>query len=147
MVNAIGASFDEILAPQMKRGSETIDRIQRLILQCSQWDQELLLALIDKMLDTREKQEKKINAVGFLDTRPRLSLSADIRANLFYCRLLSCAIRANGMTVNDGVHRHHPICIEVVPLLVVREPALHWLPVSVIAPPAAVVLLPAVCSL
>ena len=67
----------------MERGSETIDRIQRLILQCSQRDQELLLALIDKMLDTREKQEKKINAVGFLDTRPRLSLSADIRANRF----------------------------------------------------------------
>ena len=43
----------------MERGSETIDRIQRLILQCSQRDQELLLALIDKMLDTREKQEKK----------------------------------------------------------------------------------------
>ena len=59
LVNAIGASFDEILAPQMERGSETIDRIQRLILQCSQRDQELLLALIDKMLDTREKQEKK----------------------------------------------------------------------------------------
>ena len=59
LVNAIGASFDEILAPQIERGSETIDRIQRLILQCSQRDQELLLALIDKMLDTREKQEKK----------------------------------------------------------------------------------------
>ena len=55
---AIGASFDEILSPQMERRSETIDRIQRLILQCSQRDQELLLALIDKMLDTREKQEK-----------------------------------------------------------------------------------------
>ena len=54
-----GASFDGILAPQMERGSETIDRIQRLILQCSQRDQEFLLALIDKMLDTREKQEKK----------------------------------------------------------------------------------------
>nr|WP_294681552.1 helix-turn-helix transcriptional regulator [uncultured Anaerotignum sp.] len=59
LVNAIGASFDEILAPQMERGSETIDRIQRFILQCSQRHQELLLALIDKMLDTREKQEKK----------------------------------------------------------------------------------------
>ena len=59
LVNAIGASFDEILAPQMERRSETIDRIQRLILQCSQRDQEFLLALIDKMLDTREKQEKK----------------------------------------------------------------------------------------
>ena len=82
LVNAIGASFDEILAPQMERKSETIDRIQRLILQCSQRDQEILLALIDKMLDTREKQEK-INAVGFLDPRPRLSLSVCIRANRF----------------------------------------------------------------
>ena len=43
----------------MERRSETIDRIQRLILQCSERDQEFLLALIDKMLDTREKQEKK----------------------------------------------------------------------------------------
>ena len=58
-INLDFLSFDEILAPQMERGSETIDRIQRLILQCSQRDQELLLALIDKMLDTREKQEKK----------------------------------------------------------------------------------------
>ena len=58
-INLDFLSFDEILAPQMERGSETIDRIQRLILQCSQRDQEFLLALIDKMLDTREKQEKK----------------------------------------------------------------------------------------
>ena len=66
----------------MARRSETIDRIQRLILQCSQRDQEFLLALIDKMLDTREKQEKNKRG-GVLDTRPRLSLSADIRANRF----------------------------------------------------------------
>ena len=58
-INLDFLSFDEILAPQMERKSETIDRIQRLILQCSQRDQEFLLALIDKMLDTREKQEKK----------------------------------------------------------------------------------------
>ena len=31
----------------------------------------------------RKETREKINAVGFLDTRPRLSLSAVIRANLF----------------------------------------------------------------
>ena len=31
----------------------------------------------------QRKTREKINAVGFLDTRPRLSLSADIRANRF----------------------------------------------------------------
>ena len=88
---------------------------------------------------------------------------------IFYCRLLSCAIRADGISVNGGIHRHRPVCVEVVPLsvnllpaagkhhsgslvqpvplLVVGEPALHRLPISVIAPLAAVVLLPAVCGL
>ena len=87
----------------------------------------------------------------------------------FYCRLLSCTIRADGISVNGGIHRHRPVCVEVVPLtidllptagkhhsgrliqpvplLVVGEQALHWFPVSVIAPLAAVVLLPAVCGL
>lgn len=59
LVNAIGTSFDEVLAPQVEQESEITGRIQRLVLQCSHRDQELLLALIDKMLDTREKQEKK----------------------------------------------------------------------------------------
>ena len=59
LVNAIGASFDEVLAPQMEQEREITERIQRLVLQCSYRDQELLLALIDKMLDTREKQEKE----------------------------------------------------------------------------------------
>lgn len=59
LVNAIGASFDEILAPQVERKSEITDRIRRLVPQCSPRDQELLLTLIDKMLDTRDKQEKK----------------------------------------------------------------------------------------
>ena len=66
---------------------------------------------------------------------------------VFYCRLLSCTIRADGISVNGGIHRHRPVCVEVVPLLVVGEPALHWLPISVIAPLAAVILLPAVCGL
>ena len=38
---------------------EIVDRIQRLVLQCSHREQELLLALIDKMLDTRGKPEKE----------------------------------------------------------------------------------------
>ena len=59
LVNAIGASFDEILAPQMITDSEIVDRIRRLVPQCSQRDQELLLALIDKMLDTKEKKDNK----------------------------------------------------------------------------------------
>ena len=33
--------------------------IRRLVPQCSQRDQELLLALIDKMLDTKEKKDNK----------------------------------------------------------------------------------------
>ena len=59
LVNAIGASFDEILAPQANTGSEIVDRIRRLVPQCSQRDQELLLALIDKMLDTKENNANK----------------------------------------------------------------------------------------
>ena len=59
LVNAIGASFDEVLAPQMEQEREITERIQRLVLQCSYRDQELLLALIDKMLDTRGKPEKE----------------------------------------------------------------------------------------
>ena len=55
LVNAI----DEILAPQMITDSEIVDRIRRLVPQCSQRDQELLLALIDKMLDTKEKKDNK----------------------------------------------------------------------------------------
>ena len=39
--------------------SEIVDRIRRLVPQCSQRDQELLLALIDKMLDTKEKKDNK----------------------------------------------------------------------------------------
>ena len=59
LVNAIGASFDEILAPQTNTDSEIVDRIRRLVPQCSQRDQELLLALIDKMLDTKENNANK----------------------------------------------------------------------------------------
>ena len=59
LVNAIGASFDEVLAPQIEQESEIVERIQRLVLQCSHREQELLLALIDKMLDTRGKPEKE----------------------------------------------------------------------------------------
>ena len=68
LVNAIGASFDEILAPQMERESEITDRIRRLAPQCSQRDQELLLALIDKMLDTRENKRK--NECGWVSEYP-----------------------------------------------------------------------------
>ena len=59
LVNAIGASFDEILAPQTNTDSEIVDRIRRLVPQCSQRDQELLLALIDKMLDNKENNANK----------------------------------------------------------------------------------------
>ena len=58
-VNAIGASFDEILAPQVNVDSEIVDRIRRLVPQCNRRDQELLLALIDKMLDTKENNANK----------------------------------------------------------------------------------------
>ena len=59
LVNAIGASFDEVLAPQIEQESEIVERIQRLVLQCSHREQERLLALIDKLLDTRGKPEKE----------------------------------------------------------------------------------------
>ena len=49
----------DVLAPQMITDSEIVDRIRRLVPQCSQRDQELLLALIDKMLDTKEKKDNK----------------------------------------------------------------------------------------
>ena len=57
LVHAIGASFDEILAPQNSSESVTADRIKRLITQCSQRDQELILGLIDKMLDNNEEKQ------------------------------------------------------------------------------------------
>ena len=59
LVNAIGASFDEILAPQVNVDSEIVDRIRRLVPQCNRRDQELLLALIDKMLDTKANNANK----------------------------------------------------------------------------------------
>ena len=59
LVNAIGASFDEILAPQVNADSEIVDRIMRLVPQCSQRDQELLLTPVDKMPDTKEKKADK----------------------------------------------------------------------------------------
>ena len=55
--HAIGASFDEVLAPQSIPEDYTTDRIKRLITQCSQRDQELVLALIDQMLDSREEKQ------------------------------------------------------------------------------------------
>ena len=57
LVHAIGASFDEVLAPQSIPEDYTTDRIKRLITQCSQRDQELVLALIDQMLDSREEKQ------------------------------------------------------------------------------------------
>ena len=57
LVHAIGASFDEVLAPQSIPKDYTTDRIKRLITQCSQRDQELVLALIDQMLDSREEKQ------------------------------------------------------------------------------------------
>lgn len=59
IINAIGASFDEVLAPQTITADETVDRIKRLITQCSPRDQELVLALIDRMLDTKNVSEKE----------------------------------------------------------------------------------------
>ena len=59
LVNAIGASFDEILATQVNADSEIVDRIMRLVPQCSQRDQELLLAPVDKMPDAKEKKADK----------------------------------------------------------------------------------------
>ena len=57
LVHAIGASFDEVLAPQSIPEEYTVDRIKRLITQCSQRDQELVLALIDQMLDSKEEKQ------------------------------------------------------------------------------------------
>lgn len=54
LVHAIGTSFDEVLMPQTISEEYTADRIKRLITQCSQRDQELVLALIDQMLDSKE---------------------------------------------------------------------------------------------
>ena len=59
LVNAIGASFDEILALQVNADSEIVDRIMRLVPQCSRRDQELLLTPVDKMPDTKEKKADK----------------------------------------------------------------------------------------
>ncbi len=59
LVHSIGVSFDEVLEPHMAEESEVTDRIRRLAPQCSRRDQELLLALIDKMLDTRENRTEK----------------------------------------------------------------------------------------
>ena len=57
LVHAIGTSFDEVLMPQTISEEYTADRIKRLITQCSQRDQELVLALIDQMLDSKEKKQ------------------------------------------------------------------------------------------
>lgn len=54
VINATGASFDEVLAPQTAGQEEVTDRIKRLVPQCSQRDQELVLALVDQMLDTKD---------------------------------------------------------------------------------------------
>ena len=59
IINAIGASFDEVFAPQTATEDETVDRIKRLITQCSPRDQDLVLALIDQMLDTKNVSEKE----------------------------------------------------------------------------------------
>lgn len=57
LVHAIGTSFDEVLMPQTISEEYTADRIKRLITQCSQRDQELVLALIDQMLDSKEEKQ------------------------------------------------------------------------------------------
>lgn len=57
LVLAIGASFDEILAPSAVSDEEVTDRIKRLITQCNRRDQELILGLIDKMLDNKEEKQ------------------------------------------------------------------------------------------
>ena len=58
VVNSIGASFDEILGTSYIEVSETAVRISRLISQCGQRDQELVLTLVDQMLNKKEHQEK-----------------------------------------------------------------------------------------
>ena len=45
------------LEPQSIPEEYTADRIKRLITQCSQRDQELVLALIDQMLDSKEEKQ------------------------------------------------------------------------------------------
>lgn len=55
LVHAIGASFDEVLEPQSI--PEEYTAVKRLITQCSQRDQELVLALIDQMLDSKEEKQ------------------------------------------------------------------------------------------
>lgn len=57
LIHAIGTSFDEVLTPQTISEEYTADRIKRLITQCSQRDQELVLALIDQMLDSKEEKQ------------------------------------------------------------------------------------------
>ena len=58
LVHAIGASFDEILAPSVNPDDDEVtDRIKQLITQCSRRDQELILGLIDKMLDVKEEKQ------------------------------------------------------------------------------------------
>jgi len=57
LVHAIGTSFDEVLMPQTISEEYTADRIKRLITQCSQRDQELVLALIGQMLDSKEEKQ------------------------------------------------------------------------------------------
>ena len=59
VIKATGASFDEVLAPQTAAEDEVTDRIKRLISQCSQRDQELVLSLIDQMLDLKEHLDKE----------------------------------------------------------------------------------------
>lgn len=72
LVNAIGVSFDEILAPQVNANSEIVDRIRRLVPQCSQRDQELLLALIAKCWIPKRIKLKN-DAVGCI-ARPHCSV-------------------------------------------------------------------------
>ena len=57
LVHAIGSFFDEVLAPQSIPEDYTTDRIKRLITQYRQRDQELVLALIDQMLDSKEEKQ------------------------------------------------------------------------------------------
>ncbi len=59
IVRAIGASFDEIFESSYIVAGETAARITRLIPQCSQRDQELVLALIDQMLDKKDQEKSK----------------------------------------------------------------------------------------
>ena len=54
IVNAIGASFDEIFRPGLTEVGEIAIRISRLIPQCSQRDQELVLILVDQMLNKKK---------------------------------------------------------------------------------------------